>query len=53
MALDHILISTELVAQLKAVAISRGNAGHYRALYRSDGTQVVSDHDAPAVYFGQ
>lgn len=49
---DHILLSPALEKHLRAVAVSRGNAGHYRALYRSQGTKVVSDHDVPVVYFG-
>lgn len=49
---DHILLSPALAKRLKAVAVSRGNAGRYRVLYREHGTRVVSDHDVPVVYFG-
>jgi len=49
---DHILLSPALQPYLRAVAVSRGNAGHYQTLYHSQGTTVVSDHDVPVVYFG-
>ncbi|ASK33131.1 endonuclease (plasmid) [Alcanivorax sp. N3-2A] len=50
-ALDHILMSKTLLPKLRAVAVSRGNAGRYDRLYGSNGTEVVSDHDALVVYF--
>src|SRR5699024_4502382 len=40
-SLDHILLSPALVGKLRAVAISRGNAGRYKVLYGSRGTKVV------------
>lgn len=49
--LDHILLSSEMEKRLKAVAVSRGNAGRYKVLYGHHGTRVVSDHDVPVVYF--
>lgn len=44
-ALDHVLMSADLFSALQVVAVSRGNAGHFRVLHDSQGTEVVSDHD--------
>lgn len=50
-AIDHILLSPKLRQRMQRVAVSRGNAGHYRKLYSGQGsTEVVSDHDALVVY---
>jgi endonuclease/exonuclease/phosphatase family metal-dependent hydrolase len=48
--LDHIYLSGPLKPLLVRAAIAHGNAGHYRQLYASHGSRVVSDHDAVAVY---
>lgn len=48
---DHILLSSAMAKRLDKVAVSRGNAGRYHLLYGDHGTRVVSDHDAPVVYF--
>lgn len=50
-ALDHVWLSPTLKHRLKAVAVSRGNAGRYKSLYGTDGVSPVSDHDALVVYF--
>ena len=49
--LDYVWLSEVLKEDLRSVAVSRGNAGRYDRLYGSDGTEVVSDHDALVTYF--
>lgn len=50
-AIDHLLVTDNLLPMLKAVQVSRGNAGRFRALHQSGGTRVVSDHDSLVVWF--
>ena len=50
-ALDHIWVSPVLKSRVESVAVTRGNAGRYRALYGSNGVSPISDHDALVVYF--
>jgi len=53
-AIDHLLLSPKLVAQVHRVAVSRGNAGRYRTLHGAGGAgSVVSDHDALVLYLGR
>jgi endonuclease/exonuclease/phosphatase family metal-dependent hydrolase len=51
-AIDHILYDAHFADKVIDAAVSRGNAGHYRALYGRNGTgSVVSDHDSPVLYW--
>jgi predicted extracellular nuclease len=50
-ALDHLIVTGNIVERVTRAAVSRGNAGHHRELYASHGTgSAVSDHDALVVY---
>lgn len=50
-AIDHLFYNDDLKSRVTDAAVSRGNAGHYRRLYATEGTDsAVSDHDAPVVY---
>lgn len=49
--IDTILFSPEINARVSRAAVSRGEAGHYRELYGSQGAgEVVTDHDSPVLY---
>ena len=50
-AIDHVLMDARLAGSVASVAVSRGNAGRFDALYASGGLDPVSDHDALAVFF--
>ena len=50
-AIDHLLMSSNLLPLVQQVQVSRGNAGRYRRLHGSGGTEVVSDHDGLVVWF--
>lgn len=52
-ALDHIWVSATLKSRVEAVAVTRGNAGRYNALYGSNGVSPISDHEALVVYFSE
>lgn len=50
-AIDHLLLSPGLAERLSRVAVSRGHAGRYDALYGGAGAgRVLSDHDALKIY---
>lgn len=48
--LDHVFLSADLLPRLVKTAYAHGNAGDFRSLYTSHGTEVVSDHDGLGVY---
>lgn len=50
-AIDHIFMTPGLSENLQTVAVTRGSAGRYRDLYGSEGTVVLTDHEAVAAYF--
>lgn len=49
-AIDHVLMTDNVLPLLRSVQVTRGNAGHFQRLYDSNGVDVVSDHDALLVW---
>lgn len=48
--LDQVFYSPSLAPLIRDTAYAHGNAGHHRALMASQGTRILSDHDAIGVY---